>query len=142
MAILVILIVTVSIMIRRLIVYPLISYNESIRKDEIFPVIGAAELPNRRYFDKLLKIYEDGQSSFALILLDADFINMSFKCSDGQHKCDCAACFAAFQHLYGSPVLFGNRVNQRQSQSGTAHSPAAGLVYTEKRIKDFFLIFR
>ena len=46
MAILVILIVTVSIMIRRLIVYPLVSYNESIKKDEIFPVIGAAELQN------------------------------------------------------------------------------------------------
>lgn len=30
------------------------------------------ELPNRRYFDKILKIYEDGQSSFALILLDVD----------------------------------------------------------------------
>ena len=105
MAILVVLIVTISVMIRRLIVYPLISYNESIKKGEIFPVIGAAELQNlaetynsvyqenqeaqklirheaeydaltellnRRYFDKILKIYEDGPSSFALILVDVD----------------------------------------------------------------------
>ena len=125
MAILVILIVTVSIMIRRLIVYPLISYNESIRKDEIFPVIGAAELPNRRYFDKLLKIYEDGQSSFALILLDADFINMSFKCSDGQHKCDCAAFFTAFKYFDLTIMLPDNFINKCKPQSGTSHSTAS-----------------
>ena len=59
-----------------------------------------------------------------------------------QHKRYRTPCFAAFQHIYGSSVLFGNGVNQRQPQSGTSHGPAAGLVYTEKRIKDFFLIFR
>ena len=105
MAILVALIIIISVMIRRLVVYPLLSYNESIKRGEIFPVIGAAELQklaetynsvyrenqeaqklirheaeydaltellNRRYFDKILKIYEDGQSSFAMILVDVD----------------------------------------------------------------------
>lgn len=105
MAILVALIIIISVMIRKLVVYPLLSYNESIKRGEIFPVIGAAELQklaetynsvyrenqeaqklirheaeydaltellNRRYFDKILKIYEDGKSSFALILVDVD----------------------------------------------------------------------
>lgn len=105
MSILVILIIAISVMIRKLVVQPLLSYNESIKKGEIFPVIGAAELQslaetynsmyrenqeaqklirheaeydaltellNRRYFDKILKIYEEGQGSFALILVDVD----------------------------------------------------------------------
>lgn len=105
MTVLVILTISISIMIRKLVVYPLLSYNESIKKGEIFPVIGAAELQNlaetynsvykenqeaqklirheaeydaltellnRRYFDKILKIYEGGPSSFALILVDVD----------------------------------------------------------------------
>lgn len=105
MAVLVALIVVISIMIRRLVVQPLLSYNRSIKKGEIFPVIGAAELQtlaetynsmyrenqeaqklirheaeydaltellNRRYFDKILKIYDEGKSSFALILVDVD----------------------------------------------------------------------
>lgn len=105
MSVLVILIVVISIMIRKLVVEPLLSYNRSIKNGEIFPVIGAAELQNlaetynsmyrenqeaqklirheaeydaltellnRRYFDKILKIYDEGQSSFALILADVD----------------------------------------------------------------------
>lgn len=105
MTVLVILTISISIMIRKLVVYPLLSYNESIKKGEIFPVIGAAELQNlaetynsvyqenqeaqklirheaeydaltellnRRYFDKILKIYEGGPGSFALILVDVD----------------------------------------------------------------------
>lgn len=105
MSVLVVLIVVISVMIRKLVVKPLLSYNQSIKNGEIFPVIGAAELQNlaetynsmyrenqeaqklirheaeydaltellnRRYFDKILKIYDEGKSSFALILVDVD----------------------------------------------------------------------
>lgn len=105
MSVLVALIVIISVMIRKLVVKPLLSYNQSIKNGEIFPVIGAAELRNlaetynsmyrenqeaqklirheaeydaltellnRRYFDKVLKIYDEGKSSFALILVDVD----------------------------------------------------------------------
>lgn len=41
-----VLMLVMCIVIRRLIVKPLLSYNESITKGEIFPVIGAAELQN------------------------------------------------------------------------------------------------
>ncbi len=87
------------------IVKPLLSYNQSIKNGEIFPVIGAAELQNlaetyntmyrdiqetqklirheaendaltellnRRYFDKILRIYDEGKSSFALLLNPKD----------------------------------------------------------------------
>lgn len=103
--VLVILILAICMMLRRLIVKPLISYNESIQKGEIFPVIGAAELQNlaetynrvfqeneetqklirhqaehdaltealnRGSFERILKIYDSGESQFALILIDVD----------------------------------------------------------------------
>lgn len=103
--ILAILMLAMCILIRKLIVIPLVSYNESIKKGEIFPVIGAEELQNlaetynhvykenqetqrlirhqaehdamtqllnRGSFEKLLKIYEEGDSSYALILVDVD----------------------------------------------------------------------
>lgn len=99
------LMLTMCILIRRLIVTPLVSYNESIKRGEIFPVIGAEELQNlaetynyvykenqetqklirhqaehdamtqllnRGSFEKLLKIHEEGDSSYALILVDVD----------------------------------------------------------------------
>ena len=44
--ILVVLLLSICVMLRTLIVKPLMSYNESIKKGEIFPVIGAAELQN------------------------------------------------------------------------------------------------
>ena len=88
-----------------LVVKPLISYNQSIKLGEIFPVIGAAELQNlavtynqvylesqeteklirheaehdpltdllnRGSFDKILRIYDTGESSCAMILVDVD----------------------------------------------------------------------
>ena len=103
--ILAVLMLTMCILIRRLIVTPLVSYNESIKRGEIFPVIGAEELQNlaetynyvykenqetqklirhqaehdamtqllnRGSFEKLLKIHEEGDSSYALILVDVD----------------------------------------------------------------------
>lgn len=103
--ILAVLMLTMCILIRKLIVTPLVSYNESIKRGEIFPVIGAEELQNlaetynyvykenqetqklirhqaehdamtqllnRGSFEKLLKIHEEGESSYALILVDVD----------------------------------------------------------------------
>lgn len=43
-AILVIMMLVMCILVRRLVVWPLVSYNDSIKRGEIFPVIGAAEL--------------------------------------------------------------------------------------------------
>ena len=103
--VLVVLILAICMMVRRLIVKPLLSYNESVLKNEIFPVIGAAELQNlaetynkvfqenqetqklirhqaehdaltealnRGSFEKILKVYDNGESQFALILIDVD----------------------------------------------------------------------
>ena len=44
--ILAVLMLSMCLIIRKLIVKPLLSYNESIKRGEIFPVIGAAELQN------------------------------------------------------------------------------------------------
>lgn len=104
-AILVIMMLVMCILVRRLVVWPLVSYNDSIKRGEIFPVIGAAELQslaetynhfykenqetqklirhqaehdamtdllNGGSFEKLLKIHEDGPSSYALLLIDVD----------------------------------------------------------------------
>lgn len=46
LAILVVLMLAICLMVRRLVVTPLLSYNKSIRRGEIFPVIGAEELQN------------------------------------------------------------------------------------------------
>ena len=103
--VLIVLMFSMCMMVRRLIVKPLISYNESITRGEIFPVIGAAELQNlaetynkvylenqetqklirhqaehdaltdalnRGSFEQLLRIHEEGNSPFALILIDVD----------------------------------------------------------------------
>ncbi len=103
--IMVLLVLLLCITIRHLIVLPLVHYNESIQKGEIFPLEGSAELQNlaenynsvyreneeaqkiirheaeydaltellnRRYFDKVLNIYETGNNDFALIIVDVD----------------------------------------------------------------------
>ena len=103
--VLVALMLLMSLIVRKLIVEPLISYNESIKHGEIFPVLGAEELQNlaltynqvfqenletqrlirhqaehdaltgilnRRSFEKLLHVYEEGDNNFALILVDVD----------------------------------------------------------------------
>ena len=95
----------ICLMLKHLIVKPLMLYNESIQKGEIFPVIGAAELQNlavtynkvylenqetqklirhqaeydaltealnRGSYEKLLHIYEAGDTPVALILIDVD----------------------------------------------------------------------
>lgn len=103
--ILVALMLFICILVRKLIVAPLISYNKSIQKGEIFPVIGAEELQNlaetynrvysenqetqkiirhqaehdaltellnRGSYEKVLKLYEEGEVPFALVLVDVD----------------------------------------------------------------------
>ena len=103
--ILVVMLIAICLMMRHLIVKPLLSYNESVKRGEIFPVIGASELQtlartynkiyeenqetqkiirhqaehdaltqllNRGSFEKVLNIYEKGESQFALILVDVD----------------------------------------------------------------------
>lgn len=103
--ILVAMLLAICFIMRRLIVKPLLSYNECVKKGVIFPVIGAAELQtlartynkvyeenqetqkiirhqaehdaltellNRGSFEKVLDIYEKGDSQFALILIDVD----------------------------------------------------------------------
>lgn len=103
--VLTILMLIMSLIVRKLIVAPLVSYNESIKHGEIFPVVGAEELQNlartynqvfqenqetqklirhqaehdaltgilnRRSFEKLLHVYEEGDNDFALILIDVD----------------------------------------------------------------------
>lgn len=46
LAVLVVLMLAICLMMRRLVVVPLLSYNKSILRGEIFPVIGAEELQN------------------------------------------------------------------------------------------------
>ena len=105
LGILVALMLFICLLVRKLIVQPLISYNESIKMGEIFPVIGSAELQNlaetynkvyqenqetqklirhqaehdsmtdllnRGAFEQILNIYENGDPTFALILVDVD----------------------------------------------------------------------
>ena len=105
-ALLVVMMLVICIMVRRLVVAPLLRCNESIRKNENFPLVGAQELQllastynqvlqenqeaqqlirhkaehdaltdllNRGSFDKLLKIHENSDVNFALIIADVDY---------------------------------------------------------------------
>lgn len=64
------LMLVMCIVIRRLIVKPLLSYNESITKGEIFPVIGAAELQNLAVTYN--QVYEENQETQKLIRHQAE----------------------------------------------------------------------
>lgn len=68
--ILVVSLFAISIMMRRLIVKPLVSYNESVKRGEIFPVIGAAELQHlARTYNK---VYLENQETQRLIRHQAE----------------------------------------------------------------------
>lgn len=104
-SILIVLMVFSCIVMRRLVVKPLMIYNQRIKDGKIFPVIGAEELQNlartynhvyeenqetqklirheaeydsltnllnRGSFEKLQKVYNNGNSPFAMILVDVD----------------------------------------------------------------------
>ena len=102
---LLLLMIEMCLMVRKLIVKPLVSYNTCIQDGVIFPVVGAAELQNlaltynkvyeenmeaqrlirheaeydaltdlmnRGSFDRVLEIYQNGESHYALLLIDVD----------------------------------------------------------------------
>ena len=69
-SILIALLLVISIMIRRLIVKPLISYNESIQRGEIFPVIGAEELQNLA--ETYNKVFKENKETQMLIRHQAE----------------------------------------------------------------------
>ena len=69
-SILIVLLLVISIMIRRLVVNPLISYNESIQRGEIFPVIGAEELQNLA--ETYNKVYKENKETQMLIRHQAE----------------------------------------------------------------------
>ena len=62
--------VFICLMLRFLIVRPLVSYNESIKKGEIFPVIGAAELQNLA--NTYNRVYLENQETQKLICHQAE----------------------------------------------------------------------
>ena len=69
-SILIVLLLVISIMIRRLVVKPLISYNESIQRGEIFPVIGAEELQNLA--ETYNKVFRENKETQMLIRHQAE----------------------------------------------------------------------
>lgn len=68
--ILAVLIVSMCVMMQKLIVRPLLSYNESITRGEIFPVIGAAELQNLA--ETYNQMYQENQETQRLIRHQAE----------------------------------------------------------------------
>lgn len=68
--ILVVLIFAICIMVRRIIVKPLNSYNESIRKNELLPVTGAAELQNLA--ETYNKVFQENEEIQKLIRHQAE----------------------------------------------------------------------
>lgn len=64
------LLLTICMMMRRLIVKPLMSYNECVKKGVIFPVVGAAELQKLAYTYN--KVYEQNQETQKLIRHQAE----------------------------------------------------------------------
>lgn len=65
-----VLVLFICILIRRLIVKPLISYNESIQLGEIFPVIGAAELQSLA--ETYNKVYKENKETQMIIKHQAE----------------------------------------------------------------------
>ena len=68
--VLIVLMLTICLMVRHLIVKPLLSYNESIKKGIIFPVVGSAELQNLA--ETYNKVYEENQETQKLIRHQAE----------------------------------------------------------------------
>lgn len=64
------LLISLCIMVTNLVVNPLLSYNESIKRGEIFPVIGAAELQNLA--ETYNKMYRENEETQKLIRHQAE----------------------------------------------------------------------
>lgn len=69
-------------------------------------------------------------------------VQISINGNYGQPECDRAALFAARQNFYLAAMLSGNLGYQGKAKTGPTHGAAAGFVYAEKWIKNFFLKFR
>ena len=69
-ALLTVLVIAIGILLRVLIVKPLVSYNESIKRGEIFPVIGAAEL--QRLAETYNQVYLENEETQKLIRHQAE----------------------------------------------------------------------
>ena len=67
---LVVLLIAICVMVRKLIVRPLLSYNESVRHGEIWPVIGAAELCSLA--ETYNQVYRENQETQRLIRHQAE----------------------------------------------------------------------
>lgn len=67
---LVIFLITDSVIVRRLVVNPLVSYNEKIEKDETVPVIGAAELQSLAVTYN--RVFEENQETQRLLHHEAE----------------------------------------------------------------------
>lgn len=74
-AVLVAMMLVICMLVRKLIVQPLVSYNESIKLGEIFPVIGAAELQNLA--ETYNKVYQENQETQKLICHQAEHDSMT-----------------------------------------------------------------
>ena len=70
LALLIICLVIDSIIVRKLIVNPLVSYNESIEQDETVPVIGAAELQSLA--ETYNRVFEENRETQKLIRHEAE----------------------------------------------------------------------
>mgnify|MGYP000067838204 FL=1 len=68
--ILVILLLSICIIVRKLIVVPLVYYNKSIMEGEIFPVIGAAEL--QKWAETYNKVFKENEETQRLIRRQAE----------------------------------------------------------------------
>lgn len=68
--VLIVILLTSSFIVRKLIVKPLLTYNEGIEKDQVFPVIGTFEL--QTLAENYNKVYEDNQETQRLIRHDAE----------------------------------------------------------------------
>ena len=74
-AVLVIMMLLICLLVRKLIVQSLVSYNESVKLGEIFPVIGAAELQNLA--ETYNKVYQENQETQKLICHQAEHDSMT-----------------------------------------------------------------
>lgn len=68
--VLIVILLTSSFIVRKLIVKPLLTYNEGIEKDQVFPVIGTFEL--QTLAENYNKVYEDNQETQRLIRHEAE----------------------------------------------------------------------